>query len=239
MIIAVPVMADSKKGKLTVTVTDESDRALKGLGVVLYRVADEEKVMAGFKSAGLSFGEIMEETDNPKNSDILSDYVKGKDIDGEEKYTDSKGRAEFVSLEKGVYLVVCAEGEESIFDPFLCFVPTKIGNAYIYDIKSFPKVGDEGGGTMPEGPSKPVGPDKPSVPDGPDTPVIPGVTPTPENPDVPDTPEDPSSPAQTDKPIIPQTGTLKWPVWVLAAAGAVFIMLGIADIARKERDESE
>ncbi len=239
MMLSVPVVAENMTGKLTLTVTDESDRAVKGLGVELYMVADEEAVSADFKDAGLSFSDIMDEKENANNSELLADYVKKEDIEGIKKYTDNKGKAVFYPLDKGVYLVVCSEGEESTFEPFLCFVPTKIGNAYHYDIKSFPKVGDNSGGTVPGGPSKPVDPDKPSVPAGPETP---GVTPTPdtpENPDVPDTPEDPSSPAQPDKPIIPQTGALKWPVWVLAAAGAVFIMLGIADIARKERDESE
>jgi len=238
MVLAVPAMAENMTGKLTVTVTDESDRAVKGLGVELYMAADEETVLADFKDAGLSFSDIMDEKENANNSELLADYVKEENIDGIKKYTDNKGKAVFYPLDKGVYLVVCSEGEESTFEPFLCFVPTKIGNAYHYDIKSFPKVGDNSGGTVPGGPSKPVDPDdEPTAPVGP-APVTPPDTPDPVTP-VPDIPAVPDTPADPAVPTIPQTGALKWPVWVLMAAGALFIALGIADMLRKDGDECE
>ncbi len=245
MMLTIPVMADTTKGKLTLTVTDEDDKPVKGLSIYLYKVADETKVMDEFKGAGLSFAQIMTETDNAKNSLKLYDYMVDKDIYGVERVTDKNGVAVYTELEKGVYLITCGLGQKSTFDPFLCYVPTRIGNDYIYDIKSFPKVGDNGTGGGPSGPDEPDFPDEPSIPVGPAKPVepvdpdVPLIPIKPDVPVVPDTPDVPETPEYSDKPIIPQTGALKWPMWVLASVGAVFIIIGIADISRKERDELE
>lgn len=64
--------------------------------------------------------------------------------------------------------------------------------------------------------------------------------PTPADPD-PAEPEDPTvDPGQKpDKPTIPQTGHILWPTWLLLAAGALLVVLGLWDVNRgRKRDEA-
>lgn len=82
-------------------------------------------------------------------------------------------------------------------------------------------------------PSNPGTPSNPDVPNNPGTPANPETPDGPEGPGVEDTPDDHEP---VDKPTLPETGQLWWPVLLLTAVGLVFILIGLI---RKQEDSNE
>lgn len=204
---AFPKVDHSRKGSISVVMHDsEKDVAVPGGTLTLYQVADIEKNDDNNDVFVLNqtFAESQVPLDNLDSIvliDELERYVAQKQLGGIVRQIDTNGKVVFEDLPLGLYLIIQetpADGYNKV-KSFLVSVPQMLSDEYVYDVDASPKVE-----------VSPV----PVVPDNP----------TPDNP----TPEKP----KTEKPVtstgvkLPQTGQLNWPIPVLAACGAVCVIIG-------------
>lgn len=154
-------------------------------------------------------------------------FIEEYEADGTEiekkqsETTDSSGCAKFTNLKLGVYLVVWSNQSQDMttVDPFLVFLPYKDEDGeWWYEITVSPKTS-----------IIPIPTPEPSESPGPGTTPEPDETP---NPEVLPTvrPRISPSPSPTLEPVqrLPQTGTLQWPVPVLAGGGVILFLAGFA-----------
>ena len=143
------------------------------------------------------------------------------------KTTSAAGRARFTRLSTGLYLLegaaVAVNGRTYTASPVLLSVPLLGENgAWYYDVAAYPKFERDSSDDDPDAPVTPPGPTAPTDPTDPTVPT---------DPTGPTDPTDPGTPGEPDKPAdrsddLPQTGQLKWPVPVLAGAGALLLLAG-------------
>lgn len=153
----------------------------------LYRVADAQGVLEEPFQAALT-GELTEQTADAALAKQLQQYVKDKNISGQEAIPDDKGEVFYPGLAEGYYLV-CSLAEKGEFAPFLLRIPLRSGDKILYDVQAEPKS------------------ETPADPDGPGS----------------------SPPLQ---PVIPQTGFIQWPKYLLLALGAVCVAAGLIEALR-------
>lgn len=245
----IPVIAQPLYGDIMLVVEDSEGKALKNCDIKVYKLTDDKKLVNAFYHAGYSFAQIWDEAGNAKTSKNLAAYAAQNNIEGISVVTDNNGKANISLLGEGSYLVVCSSEWSKTFAPFICFIPTKIAGETYYNIMAYPKVSEDD--DTPSGPSGSGGSSDPDVPVEPNKPTIPvGPSIVPQEPDISEKPVDPEHfSGQSDEDalvslndspaLIPQTGALKWPVWVLCGVGVIFVLLGVADIWKKERDLDE
>ena len=131
LLLCAPAQAAS--GSLRVVLTDGGAPA-EGVAVTLYCASAPE-----FSGAGLSGEDLGRERDAAKNVRTLAAYAAEQRLAGTEGVTDGKGVLRFDGLEEGVYLVVCAGGQELTFPAFLVSIPLRVGGSTRYDVTSRPK----------------------------------------------------------------------------------------------------
>ena len=113
------------------------------------------------------FAECGIPAEEPESAELARELVRlagEKGLTGITAAVDAGGRAKFVDLELGLYLVVqneAAEGFKKI-NPFLVSVPLQEEGRYIYDVDTAPK-------NLPEPETKPTEPTPPPPPDLPQT----------------------------------------------------------------------
>ncbi len=203
LLLCAPAQAAS--GSLRVVLTDGGAPA-EGVAVTLYCVSAPE-----FSGAGLSGEDLGRERDAAKNARTLAAYAAEQRLAGTEGVTDGKGVLRFDGLEEGVYLVVCAGGQELTFPAFLVSIPLRVGGSTRYDVTSRPKA------ELAE-PTPEPGPEPEPIP------ADPGVPPEP-------APEEPMDP--TDEGKLPQTGQDPLPVILLAGGALALFLLGLWEHARR------
>ena len=209
-------------GSLRLTLTDEDDLPVEGVTAVLYRVGEPDGTLTGdFSGAGIAPASLLSEHDSAANANTLAAWAAAHGLTGTEKATDASGRAQFVGLSKGVYLVLCKPGQELTFPPFLVYIPMVIGGTTRYSIEAWPKA------EKPEDP-KPSPSPEPS----------PSQSPEPSQSPDPSVSPDPSPSPSTD-PDLPQTGVNRTPMYFLLALGAVLVILGLAELWRDRRKRHE
>lgn len=196
-------------------------KELHGGELSIYRVGDivhngstyEYRLVPKLRDSGLSLDEL----DDARLASKLATLAKQKlpAITTPIKH----GEAKFTKLKAGLYVVTqsnrqATKGYEAI-ESFLISLPQWQNGAYVYDFKAEPKVDLE----------RKDKPDKPPK-DDPD-----------DKPEKPNTPSTPNKPT-TEKPKLPQTGQLNWPVPLLTVGGILLMLLG-AFLRFGKRDEHE
>lgn len=132
--------ASGKTGSITLTVTDRNDLPVSGLSTVIYYVADPNGVSVdSFRGAELKPQVLLDTRNNAKNAQFLQEYVAAHKLEGDTRQTDGLGQVVYAGLNEGIYLVLCGAGQSEVFNPFLLYIPTKIGNFVVYDVNSAPK----------------------------------------------------------------------------------------------------
>ena len=200
LLLCAPAQAAS--GSLRVVLKDNGGAPAEGVAVTLYCVSAPE-----FSGAGISPEDLGRERDAAKNAWTLAAYAAEQRLAGTEGVTDARGVLRFDGIEEGVYLVVCAGGQELTFPAFLVSIPLRVGGSTRYDVTSRPKA--ELAEPTPE--PEPI-------------PADPGVPPEP-------APEEPMDP--TDEGKLPQTGQDPLPVILLAGGALALFLLGIWEHARR------
>ena len=204
LLLCAPAQAAS--GSLRVVLKDNGGAPAEGVAVTLYCASAPE-----FSGAGISPEDLGRERDAAKNARTLAAYAAEQRLAGTEGVTDGKGVLRFDGLEEGVYLVVCAAGQELTFPAFLVSIPLRVGGSTRYDVTSRPKA------ELAE-PTPEPGPEPEPIP------ADPGVPPEP-------APEEPMDP--TDEGELPQTGQDPLPVILLAGGALALFLLGIWEHARR------
>lgn len=202
-LLAIFPASAAKTGTLKLYIEDESN-----LSVSLYAVADKTgRLKGGFSHSGLTAEDILDTRLSDENAALLARYAKERNLPPWSKTTDTRGNVTFAGLPEGCYLIL-TPADTPPFDPFLVFVPTVVGNQFLYEITAEPKSdhpptpppGGGGGPGDPDDPDVPVDPDDPDTPVDPDDPDIPV---DPDDPDIPVDPDDPDTPVDPDDPDIP------------------------------------
>ena len=210
-----------------------------GVQVALYPVASADGILsAEFAAVDISADRMLAEKYGRKNAKILYQYALSENVAGTDHTTDSNGVTHYTDLAKGIYLIACADEQEADFIPFLVKVPTVINGEAQYYLKATPKTitpGDSSGkDPEPEDPK-----DQENIKD-PDAPRDPSAEASPGDPTKPiPEPEVPNHTLELDAPIIPQTGAVRYPIWLLNGFGTLCIVVGILQLRKAEPEDFE
>ena len=235
VLFAMPCSAfAAEKGSLQIVLKEG------GVQIVLYPVASADGTLnAEFAVTEIPAERMLNDRYGRKNARTLYGYAKAEEVAGIGRTTDSNGVTHYTNLEKGIYLIGCAEEKGADFTPFLVKVPTVINGEAQYYLKATPKtvLPDGPSGKDPENPKDPEVPKDPDVPKDPtpEPPVDPGTTSDPLKP-IPD-PEIPNHTLEMDEPIIPQTGAVRYPIWLLNGFGTLCIAAGILQLRKAGPEE--
>ena len=230
----------AETGSLTVRLQNDRNEPVNGLSVSVCQVAALETVGyvldQDFEGSGLAINLIVNDP-SPAAAKSVAAYVKDNGIPVQTAVS-ADGKAVFSALDKGIWIVMCGEGQDWVFEPYFVFLPMTVGGSSSNSVESAPKLGDGDtpGGTdpvIPPGPGPGTDPDNPDDsddPDDPDKPVNPGDQDEPGEFDDSGSTEEPESPKPGK---LPQTGQLWWPVLLIAIAGGCMVILGVLDLKEK------
>ena len=177
------------------------------------------------------------DTENFRIATVLSGMIKGKEGTSQ---TIKNGSVSYTGLTQGLYLVVQTKATETddyvvnLMSPFLISIPYKDADGKFsnFDVTASPKPGTAGEpkGSQTEPPKTPEKhtekTEKPTESETPNktTPSGGGGTPT-------------TTPSGGGGGKLPQTGQLWWPVWILAGAGVLLILIGL--LRRKSSSDDQ
>ena len=137
----------------------------------------------------------------------LVEYIADHGISGTTRKMDIQDKMVFTDLEFGTYLVVIDKLPDTCraARSFLVSVPMFENNSWVYDIQAQIKVEK-----IPELPEEP------------------GTSADPETPQIPIEPEQPEQPevVQPAEEKLPQTGQVRWPIYLLTGIGMVCLIVG-------------
>lgn len=262
-VAATPKLDLTKAGVIVVNLhTPDAKRdPVAGYGFELFHVANAiddggtlKCVPTGeFSSAGVDFNALDSASASKAAASLLASYAKEKGYHGLEGSTDEHGRLTYGNVKMGVHLLVAKNpsGVSGYYplDPVLVGLPflNTQGNAWKYAINVYPKLEEEKESTS--GPTaETTSPDEStSTPDDATTNPDDATT-QPEEPTSPTTrpddsqttiPSDQSGQGSGDRPNLPQTGLLRWPVPVLSSVGVILFGLGWADTNLKKRKKDD
>lgn len=229
-------------GSISITVkSPDKKELLEGVEFNFYRVGDisqsDDKFVytlaEGYKESGVSLAVNGENEFKKETAAILTSFVQNNGITGISVKTNDEGTAFVGNCKTGLYLVV-PEGMPSSLpygpiNPFLISLPaiSSDGDTWEYSVKAAPKVplypADNTATTNKNGTTTKPSSSYTSAKSN----VANVSTSKPYNPTA------PTKPSQ-----LPNTGMLKWPVPIMAAAGPVLFAFGYLDvIGRKKRNE--
>ncbi len=223
----------SRKGSITVVIED-GDKRVPGGSLTLYKVGDVAEddgnyffeLTEAFRASGVSLDDI--ESDQVAKD--LAKYAVNVGAYGDTEDIDNEGRLVYRDLDVGLYLVVQKEAANGYLpiNPFLVSVPMVDSEGYLYDVYAEPKVDDPEETTEDEDISVEI-PSNPTFEDPEETTDISSDGTTSES----ETSKNPgpAGPGSTDdedpdKPQLPLTGQLNWPVPVLVVLGLALISIG-------------
>ena len=263
----VPVLAAGGQAQLAVYCNTEGHPVAQ-VRIDLYRIGDiaNDTLLPGTPYNTLVLPALQTssaQTAFAVAAETLQAYIVKNDIQPTATtVTDAEGKAQFVALDSGVYLVLAdfsrtKDMKTAAALPALVFVSEKqadtppVPGIYL-KIDKHPETPTEPTNpTNPTTPTEPTAPTEPTVPTGPTTPTeptsptVPTEPTTPTNPTKPTKPTTPTQPGETTelttkkppKEEIPRTGQLWWPVPVLAAAAFVCFGCGVAAYKKKQEKE--
>ncbi len=141
ILCAVPCMAVSPEGKLTVFLEDREGDPIDGLRVSVCKVAainGSEYVPAeGFEDSGISISGVIRDPSSVNAKNILK-YIEENQVSSLSAVS-AEGAAVFSSLNIGIWIVYCEEGQGHSFNPFFVFLPYAVNDELCYEIVSVPK----------------------------------------------------------------------------------------------------
>ena len=133
--------ANTTKCKLTVQLEDESGILLDNLEVAICKVADrtgsDYYPAETFEHSGISISELLNYPSAEAAGNVW-DYVnknKLSYITG----VSSNGKVTFESMDQGIWIVACKDGQSHSFSPFLVFLPQNVHGQLVYEVTSKPK----------------------------------------------------------------------------------------------------
>jgi len=224
----------SEFGSISVTVkSPDKKEPLKGVKFNFYRVGDvcrsgdrlSYTLSAGYKDSGVSLVVNDDNEFKKGTAEILTDFINSNGIKGICAQTNDSGTAFVGNCRTGLYLVVAQEMPADIpygqADPFLISLPMicSDGNTLEYSVKATPKIPIESDNNTDVS-------DNNTATDNTATSIPNGTV----------RPTDSTSPTKPSQ--LPNTGMLKWPIPIMAAAGPLLFAFGYLDvIGRKKRNE--
>ena len=207
--------AASPSGEITVIMINKADKSpLKNNKISIARVADCDYSPSRISFAlNDDFSDSRADLTDTSAARILYATAQSKGIKGASVTSDAEGKAVY-PCPLGAYLVW---SPESIFNPFVVFVPYETDDEIIFNVTAEPKIDipvtepdKPTEPTKPTEPDKPTEPTKPDEPTAPTSPTVPPVTvirttttTAPANPGGgPGTPGHPTTPNTPNIPII-------------------------------------
>ena len=132
--------AAEQTGSISLTLTDDADLPVSSITVSLFHVSDPGGTLTpAFAASGISAETLLDSRNNAQLSARFVQYIKARGLTGDERVTDPNGYAAYNDLDQGIYLVMCKDGQELTFTPFLAYIPTVVGPFTLFDIESTPK----------------------------------------------------------------------------------------------------
>jgi len=143
-VVAVPCLAITDKGSITVTLEDKNKNRINGETVHVCRIAELDGTgyhpAKGFEDSGISVSGIVSNPDQAAAMTV-ADYVMNKGIPAMSVATEN-GKATFSDLELGIWLVFSDDDGKYKFNPYIVFLPYESGGKLSYEISSAPKAED-------------------------------------------------------------------------------------------------
>lgn len=128
---------------LTLYTETESKVPIEGFKIGLCQIAVRQgegyTLAVPFSNSNLSVETLIREFRASHAKQVLS-YLREQNISYLRQESDAAGNATFSSLEQGLYLVFCEEGQEYLFNPYLLLLPATIGGETVYDLSGSPKI---------------------------------------------------------------------------------------------------
>ncbi|MCD7862640.1 MAG: hypothetical protein LUG61_03785 [Lachnospiraceae bacterium] len=200
------VIDPDKSGSVTITMRNSVGETVGGGKLALYRVAyvyvdavgqNSYVLTSDFSNSGVDLDDI-----SPNDSALaatLATYADYWQLNASQTaQVGANGAVTFSNLPVGVYLVVQTEAAEGYYQvsPFVVTVPLSVNGTLIYDVDASPKVE-----TLNQ--------------------------PSEETPKTPKKTTGSTTDAQTDTSLIlPQTGAVLWPIFLIAGIGMAVFLTG-------------
>ncbi len=131
-------------GKITVVLEDGEKNPINGMAVQICQIATMDSTgyypAAGFTDSGISVAGIINNPSQAAAADVAK-YVRENHIPIASK-TTANGKAVFDKLGLGIWLVMCGDDSEYVFNPFFVFLPYESGGQLVYEVTSAPKTQD-------------------------------------------------------------------------------------------------
>ena len=128
---------------LTLYTETEGKVPIEGFKISLCRIADRQGedyiLTAPFSHSNLSVETLIRELRASHAKQVLS-YLREQNISYLRQESDAAGNTTFSSLEQGLYLVFCEDGQEYLFNPYLLLLPAALGGETVYDLNGSPKI---------------------------------------------------------------------------------------------------
>ena len=206
----------TRKGSISVTLKD-GNTTVSGGTLTLYKVGEVTEddgnysfeLLEEYKASGVTFENLGTE----QAVKDLAEYAKKRTTGQKTEKIDNSGKAVFLDLEIGLYLIAQEEPAKGYLEvnPFMVTVPMVEGESYIYDVDASPKV------LPPEkAPETTTQAEETTVKVEESTKVEETTKPE----------ETTGKTEETTKPSLPVTGQLNWPIPVLVVLGLALIFVG-------------
>lgn len=134
----------SRKGSITINL-DDLDTEFSGVAFTCYKVADVNAgvnllwdIAPELAAVPLDLNELETAEDYQEAANLLASEIGNTSITGQQVTTDAFGKAVFLSLEQGVYLLVQTDkASYGTVEPFLIGIPyTENGTEWVYDVQT-------------------------------------------------------------------------------------------------------
>lgn len=239
------------KGKITVEMK-YGENAVVGGALTAYRVGRIEQSNGNYyfvKTDEMkAFDGSYDDVTSPDLADSIFAFVKENKLSRYASAQNKNGKAEFNSLDLGLYLIVQTEASEDYkpLKPFLVSVPMNVNGQYIYEVNAEGKFVlehiqnpiDPSNQDTPSDPTLPTDPNDPSNPNGTTNTNDPSNPDDPSNPNNSNNSTDPNATTNQSGEKLPLTGQLNWPIPFLAAGGLLLFALGwFLSFGRKRDNE--
>ncbi len=139
---ALPCLAEDEDGRITVTLEDKEKNHINDIKVSICQIAELNNsgyfLATAFEASGISISGIMNDSGKTTAKTIF-DYVKKNNVEAVSKVSEN-GKASFLDLNLGIWLVYCEEDSSYTFNPYIVFLPFESGGELCYELTSAPKL---------------------------------------------------------------------------------------------------